>query len=73
MVPSSMDTKRGFPPYHFGDPRNKEYIILGSILGSPCFGKLPNGEKIGYWSTMSVLQGRLELEKIHPKPKVPLK
>ena len=25
----------------FGDPHNKDYSILGSILGSPYFGKLP--------------------------------
>ena len=25
----------------FGDPYNKDYSILGSILGSPYFGKLP--------------------------------
>ena len=24
--------------YHFGGPRNKEYNILGSILGSPILG-----------------------------------
>ena len=27
--------------YHFGGPHNKDYSILGSILGSPYFGKLP--------------------------------
>ena len=27
--------------YHFGGPCNKDYNILGSILGSPYFGKLP--------------------------------
>ena len=27
--------------YHFGDPHNKDYNILGSTLGSPYFGKLP--------------------------------
>ena len=27
--------------YHFGDPNNQDYSILGSILGSPYFGKLP--------------------------------
>ena len=25
----------------FGGPQNKDYSILGSILGSPYFGKLP--------------------------------
>ena len=34
----------GFPklgvPF-LGDPHNKDYSILGSILGSPYFGKLP--------------------------------
>ena len=28
--------------YHFGGPINKDYSNLGSILGSPFFGKLPN-------------------------------
>ena len=28
-------------PYLFGSPYNKDYSILGSILGSPNFGKLP--------------------------------
>ena len=27
--------------YPFGGPHNKDYSILGSILGSPYFGKLP--------------------------------
>ena len=27
--------------YLFGGPNNKDYSILGSILGSPYFGKLP--------------------------------
>ena len=27
--------------YHFRGPCNKDYSILGSILGSPHFGKLP--------------------------------
>ena len=30
--------------YHFGGPYNKDYGILGSILGSPYFGKLLYGE-----------------------------
>ena len=28
--------------YLFGGPYNKDYSILGSILGSPYFGKLPD-------------------------------
>ena len=34
----------GFPKLGvlFGGPNNKDYSILGSILGSPHFGKLPN-------------------------------
>ena len=28
--------------YHFGCPNNKDHRVLGSTLGSPCFGKLPN-------------------------------
>ena len=34
----------GFPKIKgtlFGGPNNKDYNILGSILGSPYFGKLP--------------------------------
>ena len=34
----------GFPKIRgtlFGGPHNKDYSILGSILGSPYFGKLP--------------------------------
>ena len=34
----------GFPKIRgtfFGGPHDKDYSILGSILGSPCFGKLP--------------------------------
>ena len=27
--------------YLFGSPHNKDYSILGSILGFPYFGKLP--------------------------------
>ena len=36
----------GFPKIRgtlFGGPHNKDYSILGSILGSPYFGKLPYG------------------------------
>ena len=36
----------GFPKirgYPFKGPYNKDYNVLGSILGSPYFGKLPNG------------------------------
>ena len=29
---------------NFGGPHNKDYSILGSILGSPYFGKLPFGK-----------------------------
>ena len=28
--------------YHLRGPHNKDYSILGSILGSPFFGKLPH-------------------------------
>ena len=34
----------GFPKLggtFLGGPHNKDYNMLGSILGSPCFGKLP--------------------------------
>ena len=33
--------------YHFGGPKNKDYSILGSILGSPYFGKLPYRRSTG--------------------------
>ena len=38
-----MHAYGGFPKlgYLTGGPHNKEYSILGSILGSPYFGKLP--------------------------------
>ena len=29
--------------YYFGGPHNKDYSILGSILGFPYFGKVPFG------------------------------
>ena len=46
MKPAIPETlNRGFPklgvPF-LGGPHNKDYSILGSILGSPYFGKLPN-------------------------------
>ena len=28
--------------YLLGGPHNKDYSMLGSTLGSPCFGKLPH-------------------------------
>ena len=37
-------TKRGVPKFvgaFFGGPKNKDYGIFGSILGSPTLGKLP--------------------------------
>ena len=41
----SQGSKWGFPKirgYLFGGPYNKDYSILGSILGYPSFGKLPS-------------------------------
>ena len=40
----------GFPKLGvpFGGPSNKGYSILGSILGSPNFGKLPFGVSLGF-------------------------
>ena len=32
--------KLGVPFCLFGGPYNKDYSILGCMLGSPCFGKL---------------------------------
>ena len=40
-----LDPKWGFPKIRgtlIGGPRNKDYSILGSILGSPNFGNVPN-------------------------------
>ena len=34
--------------YHFGGPHNKDYSILGSILGSPYFGKLPHDPALSF-------------------------
>ena len=42
----------GFPKIRgtiFGSPHNKDYSILGSILGSPYFGKLPYGFHTRSW------------------------
>ena len=41
----NAETMWGFPEIGgtlFGGPNNKDYSIVGSILGSPYFGKLPN-------------------------------
>ena len=50
----------GFPKirgYLFGGPHNKDHSTLGSILGSPCFGKLPFGSGLlGGNSRFSVLR-----------------
>ena len=36
--------------YHFRGPHNKDYSILGSILGSPYLGKLPCiGLRVWVW------------------------
>ena len=37
-----VSQNRGYP---FGGPNSKDYSILGSILGSPYFGKLQYGSK----------------------------
>ena len=44
ICPSADRKKWGFRKlgYHFGGPHNKDYSILGSILGSPHLWKLPN-------------------------------
>ena len=41
----------GFPKLGvpFLGPHNKDYSILGSILGSPHFGKLPHIQPLGNW------------------------
>ena len=43
-APSYLNSRiRGYVGvwYHFRGPNNKDYSILGSMLGSPYFGKLP--------------------------------
>ena len=36
--------------YHFGGPNNRDYSIMGSILGSPNFEKLPfKAEGLQVW------------------------
>ena len=35
--------------YHFRSPNNKDYSVLGSILGSPYLGKLPNEHDYNYY------------------------
>ena len=35
--------------YLFGGPYNKDYSILGSILGYPNFGELPYMQKGAFW------------------------
>ena len=35
--------------YLFGGPHSKDYGILGSILGSPYFGKLPHVSGLKVW------------------------
>ena len=42
---------------HFGDPQNKENSLLGSILGFPCFGKLPH--RVYMVHGVGLLQGSL--------------
>ena len=47
-VMSTWNAKWGLPKIlgtFFGGPHNKDYSILGSILGSPYFGKLPSSLK----------------------------
>ena len=51
--------------YLIGGPHNQDHSILGSILGSPCFGKLPQTipqsrlTSLGYWD---LYRGCLESE-----------
>ena len=51
--------------YLFGGPHNKDYSILGSILGSPYFGKLP---VIGMQQRKRPLQLSAELLQIFINP-----
>ena len=50
---ASQNPNGGFPKLGvpFGGPNNKDYGILGSILGSPHFGKLSNERAMnqGFW------------------------
>ena len=47
--------------YHFRGPNNKDYNILGSILGSPYFGKLPYPLIAEYTGTLLGFLIRLKL------------
>ena len=46
----------GFPKLGvpFGGPHSKDYKILGSILGSPYFGKLPYPERSQGWFNVTL-------------------
>ena len=49
---SCSERKWGFPKIRgtlFKGSHNKDYRILGSILGSPCFGKVPNSVIVFHW------------------------
>ena len=41
---TNWTSKRGFPKFciFLGGPYNKDCNILGSMLGSPCIGKVPS-------------------------------
>ena len=49
--------------YLFEGPHNKDYSILGSILGSPYFGKLPYTLNPNKYSFGGSLEGRWHVRK----------
>ena len=65
MPKQPLTEVRGFPKiviFFWGGPYNKDYSILGQILGHPNFGKLP------YFSRVQPVFPRLVLMK--PRPPV---
>ena len=59
--------------YYFGGPNNKYYNILGSILGSPNYGKLPyslekSARKGGKDGLSSHFVMRMPVSREHNKP-----
>ena len=55
MMSNHSPNKWGLPKIRgtvLGGPHNKDYSILGSILGSPYLGKLPNGVKFAFLTSV---------------------
>ena len=52
-----MEVSQNLGVPFFGCPNNKDSSILGSIFGSPYFGKLPNSGLLGY-ATIGYIEPR---------------